>query len=111
MLRVRQGELRFWSELETVRTRTPADKLPDQIRDLDKMLWNEIREPAHDYLDLTELAVVAANKTNQSFANQLVWGLLLLGTCGSAAGLVTGFGVARGLSRSLIQLSRCHDAA
>src|SRR5262249_53971178 len=31
--------------------------------------------------------------------------LLFLGTCGSAAGLVAGGGFARGLSRSLIQLS------
>ena len=34
-----------------------------------------------------------------------VTALLLLGTCGSAAGLVAGFGFARGVSRSLIQLS------
>ena len=38
--------------------------------------------------------------------------LLLLGTCGAAAGLIAGFGIARGISRSIAQLSvPIHDAA
>jgi len=105
ILRVRQGEQRFWSELERITSRTPPGELPGQIRSLAEVLWEEILKPAHEYLDLNELALEKANETNQSFANQLVYGLLLLGTCGSAAGLLAGFGVARGLSRSLIQLS------
>src|SRR5262249_20748212 len=42
---------------------------------------------------------------NQEIADRLVVGLLLLGTCGAGAGLLAGFGIARGISRSIIQLS------
>ena len=38
-------------------------------------------------------------------ANRLILALLLLGTCGAIAGLVAGYGVARGINRSIFQLS------
>ncbi len=38
-------------------------------------------------------------------SNWLIFGLLSLGICGCGAGLVAGFGITRGIQRSLIQLS------
>ena len=44
-------------------------------------------------------------KADQAFADRLAYGLLLLGVCGSGAGLLAGFGLARGINRRLVQLS------
>jgi signal transduction histidine kinase len=106
LVRVRQGQERFWAELERVMEQAPEADLRAELRRLiNDVLVREALEPAHEYLDLTEEEVKASIAKNQLFAERLVYGLLLLGTCGSAAGLVAGFGFARGLSRSLIQLS------
>ncbi len=104
--RMKNGHERFWSELERLTRHAPADQLVTELRDLmNNVLVREVQEPAHEYLDLNEEEVETAIQTHEVFADQLVWGLLILGTCGAAAGLVAGFGVAHGLSRSLIQLS------
>jgi signal transduction histidine kinase len=106
MARVRQSHRRFWKELERVTASAPAAGLPGEIRGLiEDVLVREILEPAHQYLDLTEEQVEGSIAKNQVLADRLVYFLLFLGTCGSAAGLVAGVGFARGLSRSLIQLS------
>jgi len=65
------------------------------------VLVHEFLDPAHEYLDLTEEEVNASIAKNQVLAERVVYALLLLGICGSAAGFV----FARGLSRSLVQLS------
>jgi signal transduction histidine kinase len=106
MVRVRQGLRHFWDELERVAALPPGADWRDETRRLiDDVLVPEVHKPAHDYLDRTEEEVTASIAKNQDLAERLVYGLLLLGTCGSAAGLVAGFGFARGLSRSLVQLS------
>jgi two-component system sensor histidine kinase HydH len=104
--RARKGHERFWSALEQVTDQLPNAQAAIQVRALiDSVLVPEILEPAHDYLDLNEEEVEAAIDKSQVFADRLVYALLLLATCGSAAGLVAGFGFARGVNRSLIQLS------
>jgi signal transduction histidine kinase len=106
MARVRRGHDRFWAGLQRITGEVPAGELTGAVRGLiDDVLVREVLEPAHEYLDLTEEEVKASIAKNQALGDRLVYGLLLLGTCGSAAGLVAGFGFARGLSRSLIQLS------
>jgi signal transduction histidine kinase len=62
-------------------------------------------EPAHEFLDFNEDEVKDSIEKNQAFADRLVYALLLVGTCGSAAGLLAGVGFARRLRRSLVQLS------
>jgi signal transduction histidine kinase len=76
-----------------------------QVRRLIDHLVAEVLEPAHEYLDQTEREAEASIEKNHAFADRLVYGLLLLAACGAAGGLLAGFGFARGLSRSLIQLS------
>jgi signal transduction histidine kinase len=106
MARAGRGHKRFWTELQGINKLVPAAELPGAVRGLiDDVLVREVLEPAHEYLDLTEEEVKASIAKNQMLGDRLVYGLLLLGTCGSAAGLVAGFGLARGLSRSLVQLS------
>jgi signal transduction histidine kinase len=104
--RARQGHDRFYKDLRRIARETPDEGRPQAIRGLiDDVLIREILEPTHEYLDLNEKDVEDSIAQNQVFANRLVYGLLLLGTCGAGAGLVAGFGFARGFSRSLVQLS------
>src|SRR6516165_10932899 len=106
MVRVRRGYERFWAELSRITAQVARDELPAEVRALiDATLVGEVLQPAHEYLDLTEEEVNTSIAKNQSLGDRLVYGLLLLGTCGSAAGLVAGFGLARGLRRLLVQLS------
>src|SRR5262249_10304026 len=59
---------------------------------------------AHEYLDYNEEQVQQASDENQQLVDHLVPGLLLFGVCGAAAGLLAGFGLARGVRRSLGEL-------
>src|SRR6516164_4278676 len=89
--RVRQGNLQFWDQWEQISTQSADAPLPQLIRALiDGILVQEMLEPAHEYLDLNEEEVKEAIEKNQVFADRLVYSLLLLGTCGSAAGLLAG---------------------
>ena len=47
----------------------------------------------------------AASQDQQTIADRMGLGLLLLGMCGSVAGLLAGHGLARGVRRSLMQMS------
>jgi signal transduction histidine kinase len=106
MDRVRRGHREFLRGLEQIQQ--PASREDAQKRArvlLDTVLTREVLDPTHQFLDFNEDEVEQSIAENQFFANRLVWGLLLLGTCGSVAGLVAGFGLARGFRRSLVQLS------
>jgi signal transduction histidine kinase len=104
--RAREGCQRFFTELEQGASRASTEELKPKVRALiDDVLVSEVLSPTHEYLDFNEEEVDQANAQNQTLTNWLVLGLLLLGTCGCAAGLVAGFGIARGLSRALVQLS------
>ncbi len=107
---IEQGHDRFYAGLAQALQDTPAnapqEALPATIRKLiDEVLTREVQDPIQEYLDLNEKELEKSIEHNQFFATRLVYGLLLLGICGSGAGLVGGFGFARGFSRSLMQLS------
>ena len=72
---------------------------------INEVMVQEILQPIHSYLDDNEVEVENSVAENQQLADRLVYGLLSLGICGCGAGLAAGFGIARGISRSLIQLS------
>jgi signal transduction histidine kinase len=104
--RARAGHQRFFAEMDQLLSQPTTGLLPEKIRGLiDDVLNREILQPTHEYLDFNEVEVEQSIDQNQVFASRLVYGLLLLGTCGSAAGVVAGVGFARGFSRSLVQLS------
>jgi two-component system sensor histidine kinase HydH len=104
--RARSGYQRFVMELSVLGENNPPGSLEKKIRDLiDNVLIREIQQPAHEFLDLNEQEVEESMASNQVFAGRLVFALLLLGICGSGAGLVAGIGLARSFNRRLVQLS------
>jgi signal transduction histidine kinase len=64
----------------------------------------EVLRPAKDLLAREEALVVESEKLNEEMAGRVAEVLLLLGFCGSAAGLVAGFGIARSVTRSIVEL-------
>jgi signal transduction histidine kinase/CHASE3 domain sensor protein len=101
----RAGYRRFLAEVDHLSDSPGRVELEDRVRALINLLVHEIQEPMHFYLDHNEEEVEQAIAENQELAVGLIYGLVALGICGCGAGLATGFGIARGISRSLIQLS------
>ena len=94
------------STTSTLSTRQSQAVATDSVQSLvDDILTAQVLATAHQYLDLNEQELESSNQQNKAMAERLAMALLLLGTCGAIAGLVAGFGVARGISRSILQLS------
>ncbi|MBY0524679.1 MAG: histidine kinase [Gemmataceae bacterium] len=106
MARVKQGYAHFFAEFDRITREEPPRDKPQHIHELiDGVLTHEILAPAHEYLDFNEEQISQTMEQNQRIGQRLIWGLLLLGICGCGVGLMAGYAVARGVSRSIIQLS------
>jgi signal transduction histidine kinase len=102
--RVKQAYARFFAELDRT-TRSAAGSPRSPREPVQDALLNEVLDPAQEYLDYNEEQIAAASRDNQRTATHTVRGLLLLAVCGPLSGLLAGFGIARGVSRSLVRLS------
>jgi signal transduction histidine kinase len=104
--RIGQGYHRLYGEFAKIagdgRAAAPPQQLFDFIHD---MAANEILGPAHEFRRLSRQRMAEASRRNQTLADRMGVGLLLLGTCGAVAGLLAGYGIARGIHRSLAQLT------
>lgn len=108
-----RGRLRFFADVELA-TNGPEDEIAGRLEMLlnGDTLQQEMFEPAHEYVAFHRKVVALRGEQNQVVADRMGLGLLLLGLCGAAAGLLAGFGIARGISRSIVQLSvPVHGAA
>jgi signal transduction histidine kinase len=72
---------------------------------VDEVMQAEIFAPAREYVEYLRQVVENSSKQSQRSADRVGLALLLLGVCGSVGGLLAGFGIARGVSRSIVQLS------
>ncbi|HXG13189.1 MAG TPA: ATP-binding protein [Gemmataceae bacterium] len=107
MAAVKQGYEHLFQELDHISQQASAEGLPPERMGelIDEVLTSEIIKPAHEYLDFNEYQATSATQRNQSLADRMVLGLLLLGICGPGAGLLAGFSIARRVSRSIVRLS------
>jgi two-component system sensor histidine kinase HydH len=83
----------------------PAQRREKIYQLVHEVLEDKLLTPAQLYLDTYEEDIANSNDKNLQVANGAVLGLLLLGICGPLSGLVAGFGIARGYSRSIVRLS------
>jgi signal transduction histidine kinase len=105
MERISRGYDRFFEECdELVRLAVESGRHEEQWTEINDAL-GEIVEPTHEYLDINAKLMVNSSEDIKQTANRMVIALLLLGTTGPVAGLLAGFGIARGVSRSIVQLS------
>jgi two-component system, NtrC family, sensor histidine kinase HydH len=104
---LREGYAAFFGKLDEItRAKTPLAERKQKIKQLmDDVLEIKLLTPAQVYLDTNEEDIENSNDQNLRVANGAVLGLLLLGICGPLSGLVAGFGITRGISRSIVRLS------
>ena len=101
---VRAGYERFWGEYEAIR-KLPAAEVRQAIGKLSSEMVNSTMvAPAHEYLDHAEDLVTVTGQQNLVLAERVALAMVLLGVCGSVAGLVGGFGLARAVTRSIVEL-------
>lgn len=93
---------RLRQEIDTPGESGSTDAVKHLVEDI---LTAQVLANAHQYLDLNEERLQESNQQNKAMAERLALALLLLGTCGAIAGLIAGYGIARGISRSAFQLS------
>lgn len=104
--RVKSGYARFFEEFDRATLPSPERAMSKELRNLgDELLTTEILLPAHEYLNYNKELVKRTSEQNISMADRTVLSLLLLGTCGAMAGLLAGYGLARGFNRSIVQMS------
>jgi two-component system sensor histidine kinase HydH len=98
--RVRKGYDRFFADFQDLRNNPQVQT--EHIRQLaDKVLTNEILQPAQEYLDSNEVEIDARKEEYKLVTYRIVLGLVLLGICGAASG----FGISWAISRSIVRLS------
>lgn len=82
------------------------------MRSLSNDVNQQILEPVIGYRKFIGARMKLASDHDQLLADRLGLGLLVVGVCGAVAGLVAGFGFARSVHRSFVQVSvPVHDAA
>src|SRR5262249_14430724 len=97
--------LRYIPAIDDLVTRAKAGlSLPELAQIANDHPLREVVEPAHDLLKLNENTMDQTLKESQAVVRQAQRTLILLGLLGPVGGLIAGFGIARGLSRSIYSL-------
>lgn len=103
---IEQGYRQFLAEYQKVNSDPPPEEQRGVIlRLVQHVTKDEILRPAAEYRDLNQRLMAAASQRDQKIADRMGLTLLLLGMCGAVAGLLAGFGIARGVGRSMVQLA------
>jgi signal transduction histidine kinase len=103
--RIRAGYQAFVDQWQNLPPALPLAEARLEIARLNNDLAaNSLLAPAKELLALEERLIRASSDKNREMADRVALGLWLLGTCGAVAGLVAGFGIARGISHSIVNL-------
>ena len=103
---IKKAYAHFFSEFDRISNQQPSDELAARLKELNiDALTNAVITPAQEFLDFNEQQIAENSEDNQHMTAQVVMGLTLLGICGPVAGLLAGFGISRGVNRSLVRLS------
>jgi signal transduction histidine kinase len=107
------GFARYRREFERQRAAVAsAGPRPEFHRLAAERPFDDIIEPCREYSRVNEQLIAGTMNESHRLSRQLRWALFLLGLGGSVSGLIGGYGIARGLSRSIHRLSvRVHDMA
>jgi len=110
---VDRGYHRFWEEFGRINQRDlDTERAQTLAAILEQSITEEILEPGQQYIDVSRQVVERTNQASRVTSEQMRQGFLLLGVCGGAGGLIAGLGLARAVSRSIVQLEvSVHSAA
>ena len=100
--------LKQWSHLPAV----TADGYEVARRAATEILTNDVLKSCQEFEAYNLARVGESAQHHEQVLRQLAWGMTGVGVMGTVAGLVTGYGVARGLTRSIRRLQiHLRDAA
>jgi signal transduction histidine kinase len=102
---VSTGYARFWSDFQRISDpRFAGDRDMAYAALIDTTLTETILDPGQRYIEYNRGVVERTTEASRATSNKMRQGFLLLGVCGGAGGLVAGLGIARAISRSIVQL-------
>ena len=91
---------------------TPNRPAADYRKLIDTHPIRHVVDPCEDLVRVNKDQMAATARESRRVSDQASWAMLALGLAGPVGGLVAGYGVARGLSRSIYRLSvRVQDMA
>ncbi len=103
--RIRAGYANFIAQWQKLPLAVPLDETRQAVSRLnDEAATNDLLAPTKELIALEERLNRTSSEKNQAMADRVASGLWLLGVCGAVAGLVAGFGIARGISHSIVNL-------
>ncbi len=103
---VARGFEHFVEQFERLRGEETGERRQERAGMLaDQLLNEEILVFLEQYVALNDKQVARIQRRNEATASRLMFSLLLLGTCGGVAGLLLGYGIARRVSRTIVELS------
>ncbi|HEX4610082.1 MAG TPA: ATP-binding protein [Urbifossiella sp.] len=77
-----------------------------------RVLETDVLRPCHEFRQFNSHRIESSAEHHETVLRRLAWGLAVIGGLGAVAGLVLGYGVARGLTRSIRRLRvQLRDAA
>ncbi|HJT77172.1 MAG TPA: ATP-binding protein [Gemmataceae bacterium] len=100
------GYRKYRAEFDVLRARREKGEALPRPRELDQANpVQHVVEPCQELVDRDERHMTGAVERSAELSQQLSVALLLLGLGGPVSGLFVGYGIARGLSQSIYQLS------
>jgi signal transduction histidine kinase len=110
---IEAGYQQYHQELDRLIARVAAGHpVSDYGQLADAHPIRHVVDPCQKLLTMNQDAMAQASRESEAVGEQARRAMLLLGLGGAVSGLIIGFGVARGLSRSIYQLSvRVQDVA
>lgn len=109
---IEAGYSKYQTELDRLRASPVAEAPKDVSKWSETHPIQKVVVPCADLLKLNQEMLDGSYQKSTELGDQAEWLMLLLGLLGPAGGVVLGFGIARGLSRSIYQLSvRVQDMA
>ena len=104
LAKVEEGYREFQRQLQSALKLSKEERFRELQLLADERIKVLVLDPANACVDLDERVVERATQSSRESARRVGNGLLLLGICGSLAGVLGGLAIARGLRRSLLEL-------
>jgi signal transduction histidine kinase len=110
---IEDGYARYRHEFDRLRATGVHVREPEDFNRLaEENPVRHIVDPCRDLLHVNEQRMSASSERSEQLSRQLGLGMLFLGLGGPISGLIIGYSIARGLTRSIYQLSvRVQDMA
>jgi two-component system sensor histidine kinase HydH len=104
--RIATGYAAYRHEFDELRSRVERkEPLPHPQELAEANPVRNVADACHELLDINDKTMAATVERSDRLSEELRLAMLLLGLGGPVSGLIIGYGIARGLSRSIYQLS------